>query len=44
MKHLFLYLAMGGILFTALTSTLQDMTKADCRSGVLAACQEVATW
>ena len=44
MKHLFLYLAMGGILFTALTSTLQDMPKADCRSGVLAACQEVAKW
>ena len=44
MKHLFLYLVIGGITYTALTSTLQDMTKADCRSGVLAACQEVAKW
>ena len=44
MKHLFLYLAMGGILFTALTSTLQDMTKAGCRAGVELACQEVAKW
>ena len=44
MKNFFIYLVIGGITYTALTSTLQDMTKADCRSGVLAACQEVAKW
>ena len=44
MRHLFLYLAVGSILFTAFDSSLKDMTKADCRSGVLAACQEVEKW
>ena len=44
MKHFLLYLAVGGILYTALTSSLQDMTKADCRAGIEAACQEVAKW
>ena len=44
MKNLFLYLVIGGITYPALTSTQQDMTKADCRSGVLAACQEVSKW
>jgi len=44
MKHLLLYLAVGGIFYTALTSSLQDMTKADCRAGVELACQEVAKW
>ena len=44
MKHFLLYLAVGGILYTALTSSLQDMTIPDCRAGVELACQEVAKW
>ena len=44
MKHLFLYLAVGSIMFTALDSSLKDMTKADCRAGVELACKEVAKW
>ena len=44
MKNFFLYLAVGGIFYTAFTSSLQDMTKADCLAGVQAACTEVAKW
>ena len=41
MKHFLLYIAVGGILFTALDSTLTDMTIADCNAGVEAACREL---
>tara|TARA_R100000664_G_C2687020_1_gene92661 strand:- start:114 stop:248 length:135 start_codon:yes stop_codon:yes gene_type:complete len=44
MRNFFLYLAVGGIFYTAFTSSLQDMTKADCLAGVQAACTEVAKW
>ena len=44
MKHLFLYLAVGSILFTAFDSFLKDMTKADCQAGIELACVEVARW
>lgn len=44
MKHLFLYLAVGSILFTAFDSSLKDMTKIDCNAGIELACKEVAKW
>ena len=44
MKNLFLYLAVGSILFAAFDSSLKDMTKADCQAGIELACVEVAKW
>tara|TARA_R100001591_G_scaffold46675_1_gene57459 strand:- start:483 stop:614 length:132 start_codon:yes stop_codon:yes gene_type:complete len=41
MKHFLLYIAMGGILFTALDSTFTQMTTADCNAGVEFACEEL---
>tara|TARA_R100000773_G_scaffold39148_1_gene34510 strand:- start:189 stop:320 length:132 start_codon:yes stop_codon:yes gene_type:complete len=41
MKHFLLYIAMGGILFTALDSTFTQMTTADCNSGIQLACKEL---
>ena len=41
MRHLFLYLAIGAIFFTAFDSTLTDMTIADCQAGIQAACKEL---
>ena len=44
MRNFFLYLTVGGIFYTAFTSSLQDMTKADCLAGVQVSCTEVAKW
>jgi len=44
MKNFFLYLVLGGLFYTTLNTSLADMTKADCRSGIQAACVEVAKW
>ena len=41
MKHFLLYIAMGGILLTALDSTFTQMTIADCNAGVQLACNEL---
>ena len=41
MKHFLLYIAVGGILFTALDSTFTQMTIADCNAGVQLACDEL---
>jgi len=41
MKHFLLYIAMGGILFTAFDSTFTQMTTADCNAGVELACEEL---
>ena len=41
MKHLLLYIAVGGILLTAFDSTLTQMTMADCNAGIEAACREL---
>ena len=41
MKHLLLYIAVGGILLTAIDSTLTQMTMADCNAGIEAACREL---
>ena len=41
MKHFLLYIAVGGILLTAVDSTLTQMTMADCNAGVEAACKEL---
>jgi hypothetical protein len=42
MRNLFLMIAVSGLFYTTLTGTLYDMTLADCKAGVVAACQEVA--
>ena len=41
MKHFLLYIAIGGIFFTAFDSTLTDMTIADCQAGIQKACEEL---
>tara|TARA_B000000609_G_C24169246_1_gene349080 strand:- start:712 stop:843 length:132 start_codon:yes stop_codon:yes gene_type:complete len=41
MKHFLLYIAMGGILLTALDSTFTQMTIADCNAGIQLACEEL---
>ena len=39
-----LFIAFSSAFFWATSSSLTDMTKADCRSGIQAACIEVAKW
>jgi len=41
MKHFLLYIALGGILLTALDSTFTQMTIADCNAGIHLACEEL---
>ena len=44
MKHFYLFLVVGGLFYTTLNTSLADITKADCRAGIQAACVEVAKW
>ena len=44
MKHSYLFLVVCGLFYTTLNTSLADMTKADCRAGIEAACIEVAKW
>lgn len=42
MRNLFLMIAMSGLFYTTLSGTLYDMTLADCKAGVVKACEEIA--
>ena len=42
MRNLLLMFAVSGLFYTTLSGTLYDMTVADCNSGVVAACEEIA--
>tara|TARA_Y100001938_G_scaffold60343_1_gene84101 strand:+ start:81 stop:212 length:132 start_codon:yes stop_codon:yes gene_type:complete len=41
MKNLFFFLCVGAIFYTALDSSLTDMTKADCHAGIQLACEQI---
>ena len=41
MKNFLLYMAVGGILFTAFDNSFTKMTIADCNAGIEAACKEL---
>jgi len=41
MKNLFFFLCVGAIFYTALDSSLTDMTKADCQAGIQLACEQI---
>ena len=41
MQNFFMMLAASGLFYTALSSTLYDMTVTDCNAGIELACKEV---
>ena len=41
MQNLLMMLAASGLFYTALSSTLYDMTVTDCNAGIELACKEV---
>jgi len=44
MQNFLMMLAASGLFYTALSSTLYDMTVTDCNAGIELACKEVNKW
>ena len=44
MQNILMLLAASGLFYTALSSTLYDMTVTDCNAGIELACKEVNKW
>ena len=44
MQNFLMILATTGLFYTALSSTLYDMTVTDCNAGIELACKEVNKW
>ena len=42
MQNLLMMIAATGLIYTALSSTLYDMTVTDCNAGIELACKEVS--
>ena len=44
MQNFLMILSATGLFYTALSSTLYDMTVTDCNAGIVLACKEVNKW